>query len=37
VAADALERTIVLHGDGLDMEMLREAGIERTDACWRDR
>jgi trk system potassium uptake protein TrkA len=32
VAADALERTIVLHGDGLDMELLREAGVERTDA-----
>ncbi|MFT5870539.1 MAG: trk system potassium uptake protein TrkA [Paracoccaceae bacterium] len=31
-AADALERTIVLNGDGLDMELLREAGIERADA-----
>ncbi len=31
VAADALERTIVLHGDGLDMELLREAGVERAD------
>ena len=31
-AADALERTIVLNGDGLDMEILREAGIDRTDA-----
>ncbi|MFW5654236.1 MAG: Trk system potassium transporter TrkA, partial [Roseicyclus sp.] len=31
-AADALERTIVLHGDGLDIEILREAGVERTDA-----
>lgn len=30
-AADALERTIVLHGDGLDMEMLEEAGIDRAD------
>jgi trk system potassium uptake protein TrkA len=32
IAADALERTIVLHGDGLDMELLKEAGVERTDA-----
>ncbi len=32
IAADALERTIVLHGDGLDMELLHEAGVERTDA-----
>lgn len=32
VAADALERTIVLHGDGLDMELLREAGVEKADA-----
>jgi trk system potassium uptake protein TrkA len=32
VAADALERTIVLHGDGLDMDILREAGVERVDA-----
>ncbi len=31
VAADALERTIVLHGDGLDMDLLREAGVERAD------
>jgi trk system potassium uptake protein TrkA len=31
VAADALERTIVLHGDGLDVEILREAGVERAD------
>ncbi len=31
VAADALERTIVLHGDGLDMELLREAGVQRAD------
>ncbi|MBO6604223.1 MULTISPECIES: Trk system potassium transporter TrkA [Paracoccaceae] len=30
-AADALERTIVLHGDGLDMEILREAGVSRAD------
>ena len=32
VAADALERTIVLHGDGLDAELLGEAGVERADA-----
>ncbi len=32
VAADALERTIVLNGDGLDIDLLREAGIERADA-----
>ncbi len=32
VAADALERTIVLHGDGLDMDILREAGVDRVDA-----
>ncbi len=32
VAADALRRTIVLHGDGLDIEILREAGVERADA-----
>ena len=31
-SADALGRTIVLHGDGLDIEILREAGIERADA-----
>ncbi|MDR9483719.1 MAG: Trk system potassium transporter TrkA [Sediminimonas sp.] len=31
-AADALERTIVLHGDGLDVGLLSEAGIERADA-----
>ncbi len=31
IAADALERTIVLHGDGLDMDILREAGVERVD------
>ena len=30
-AADALERTIVLHGDGLDMELLEEANIAKTD------
>ncbi|MFV2033665.1 MAG: Trk system potassium transporter TrkA [Halocynthiibacter sp.] len=31
-AADALERTIVLHGDGMNDELLREANIERADA-----
>jgi trk system potassium uptake protein TrkA len=31
-AADTLERTIVLHGDGLNMELLAEAGIDRADA-----
>jgi len=32
LAAEALERTIVLHGDGLDSSLLSEAGIERADA-----
>ena len=27
-AADELRRTVVLHGDGLDREVLREAGVE---------
>ena len=31
-AADALERTIVLNGDGLSLEMLEEANIDRADA-----
>ncbi|WP_434287008.1 Trk system potassium transporter TrkA [Celeribacter sp. SCSIO 80788] len=31
-AADALERTIVLNGDGLDPELLSEAGVNRADA-----
>ncbi|MEM8803730.1 MAG: Trk system potassium transporter TrkA [Pseudomonadota bacterium] len=31
-AADTLERTIVLHGDGLNMELLAEAGIDKADA-----
>ena len=31
-AADTLERTIVLHGDALDLEMLSEAGVEDADA-----
>ncbi len=32
MAADALERTIVLHGDGLNIELLEEANISRADA-----
>jgi trk system potassium uptake protein TrkA len=32
LAAEALERTIVLHGDGLDAALLNEAGIDRADA-----
>jgi trk system potassium uptake protein TrkA len=31
-AAEALERTIVLNGDGLDATLLAEAGIDRADA-----
>ncbi len=31
-AADQLERSIVLHGDGLDMDLLEEANIEKTDS-----
>ncbi|MCR8723450.1 Trk system potassium transporter TrkA [Frigidibacter sp. ROC022] len=31
-AADALERTIVLAGDGLSAEILEEAGIDRADS-----
>ena len=31
-AADQLERTIVLHGDGLNTELLAEANIDRADA-----
>jgi len=31
-AADALEKTIVLNGDGLSIELLNEAGIRRADA-----
>lgn len=30
--ADALTRTVVLHGDGLDIEMLEEANLDRADA-----
>ena len=32
MAAEALERTIVLNGDGLDAALLAEAGIQRADA-----
>ncbi len=32
VVADALERTIVLNGDGLDMALLEEADIDKADA-----
>jgi trk system potassium uptake protein TrkA len=31
-AADSLERTIVLNGDGIDMDILAEANIDRADA-----
>ena len=31
-SADALERTVVLFGDGLNSHLLAEAGIDRTDA-----
>lgn len=31
-AADSLERTIVLHGDGLNTQLLEEAGISAADA-----
>ncbi|MFC2967402.1 Trk system potassium transporter TrkA [Acidimangrovimonas pyrenivorans] len=31
-AADALERTIVLNGDGMDIDLLTEANIQRADA-----
>lgn len=31
-AADALERTIVLHGDGMNAEMMAEANVNRADA-----
>ncbi|OYU19903.1 MAG: Trk system potassium transport protein TrkA [Rhodobacteraceae bacterium PARR1] len=31
-AADSLERTIVLNGDGMDIDMLMEASIDRADA-----
>lgn len=32
MAAEQLERTIVLHGDGLDVALLSEAGVSRADA-----
>ncbi|WP_421704408.1 Trk system potassium transporter TrkA [Aliiroseovarius sp.] len=32
VAADALERTVVLHGDGMSNDILKEAGVNRADA-----
>ncbi len=31
-AADSLERTVVLHGNAMDLEILKEAGIARADA-----
>lgn len=31
-AADSLERTIVLNGDGMDMDILMEAAVDRSDA-----
>jgi len=31
-AADALERTVVLNGDGLNIDLLNEANIDRADA-----
>ena len=31
-AADMLERTVVLHGDGLDMDILEEANLVAADA-----
>ena len=32
IAADLLEKTVVLHGDGLDLDILHEANIAATDA-----
>ncbi|MBT2132032.1 Trk system potassium transporter TrkA [Aliiroseovarius lamellibrachiae] len=32
VAADALERTVVLNGDGMNLELMKEAGVPRADA-----
>ena len=32
-AADLLERTVVLHGDGLEPELLEEAGVSTADAA----
>jgi trk system potassium uptake protein TrkA len=34
-AADALERTIVLHGNGMDMELLKRPGSSAPTRCWR--
>jgi trk system potassium uptake protein TrkA len=31
-AADGLKRTVVLHGDGLDIDLLEEANVQRMDA-----
>ncbi|MDE9448932.1 Trk system potassium transporter TrkA [Aliiroseovarius sp. Z3] len=31
-AADALERTVVLHGDAMNIELMKEAGVPRADA-----
>ncbi len=31
-AADALERTVVLNGDGMNMDLMKEAGVPRADA-----
>ncbi len=31
IAADALERTIVLNGDGMDLDILNEAAIDKAD------
>ena len=32
IAADTLKRTVVLHGDGLDLELLEEANVQKCDA-----
>jgi trk system potassium uptake protein TrkA len=32
LAADTLEKTIVLHGDGLDLDLLQEANVQSADA-----
>lgn len=32
IAADELKRTVVFHGDGLDQDLLQEAGIKETEA-----
>ncbi|MCI2398280.1 Trk system potassium transporter TrkA [Aliiroseovarius subalbicans] len=31
-AADQLERTVVLHGDGMNIDLLKEAGVSKADA-----